>query len=55
VIQAVRQFELIHESILPADCRNNALRFSAERFHSELDDYIKDKWSAFSERNKVIY
>lgn len=55
VIQAVRQFELIHESILPADCRNNALRFSAERFHRELDDYIKDKWSAFSERNKVIY
>lgn len=55
VIQAVRQFELIHKSILPADCRNNALRFSAERFHSELDDYIKDKWSAFSERNKVIY
>ncbi|MFS7197787.1 glycosyltransferase family 4 protein [Rahnella inusitata] len=55
LIQAVRQFELIHKSILPQDCRDNALRFSAERFHQELDDYIKTKWNEFSDRKKIRY
>lgn len=55
VLRAVLHFETIQESFLPVNCRNNALRFSEERFHSELDDYIKTKWQAFNESKKVIY
>lgn len=55
LLQAVRQFDLVKDAILPSDCRNNALKFSAQRFHQELDVYIKSKWHAFSEHKKVIY
>ncbi|UHM91433.1 glycosyltransferase family 4 protein [Rahnella victoriana] len=55
LIQAIRQFDLVHESILPNDCRANAMRFSAERFHNELDAYVESKWQEFKERKKVIY
>ncbi len=55
VIQAVRQFEMIGNSILAQDCRDNAMRFSAERFHRELEEYIKGKWNEFSESKKIIY
>jgi glycosyltransferase involved in cell wall biosynthesis len=55
VIQAVRQFEMIGNSILAQDCRDNAMRFSAERFHRELEEYIKGKWNEFSESKKISY
>lgn len=55
VIQAVRQFDMIGNSILAQDCRDNAMRFSAERFHRELEEYIKGKWNEFSESKKIIY
>lgn len=55
LLEAVQQFELVRESIDPNDCRNNALRFSAERFHRELDEYIKAKWNDFTESKKIAY
>lgn len=55
LLRAVLHFETLQGSFLPVNCRNNALRFSEERFHSELDDYIKTKWQAFNESKKVIY
>lgn len=55
LIQAVHHFDLISTDILPQDCRNNALRFSAERFHLELKEYIHSKWQVFNESKKVIY
>ncbi|PBI81947.1 glycosyl transferase family 1 [Rahnella victoriana] len=55
LLQAVRHFDRIQQAILPLDCRNNALKFSAERFHHQLDEYIKTKWEDFSERKKVVY
>ncbi|AVF35755.1 glycosyltransferase family 4 protein [Rahnella sikkimica] len=55
VLRAVLHFEAIQDSFLPVNCRNNALRFSEERFHNELDEYIKTKWLAFNESKKVIY
>ncbi|MGC6388420.1 glycosyltransferase family 4 protein [Ewingella sp. S1.OA.A_B6] len=55
LLAVVQKFEIIKESILPKDCRENALRFSAERFHSELDEYIKDKWNDFIDRKKITY
>lgn len=55
LIQAVHHFDVISADILPLDCRNNALRFSAERFHLELKEYIHSKWQVFNESKKVIY
>ena len=55
VIDAVRKFESISNSIEPIACRNNALRFSNERFRDELSSYINTKWSAFYDNRKIIY
>lgn len=55
LIKAVRHFDKIQDSILPLDCRENALKFSGERFHNELDKYIKTKWNEFNERKRIVY
>lgn len=55
LIQAVHHFDKIKDSILPRDCRENALKFSAQRFHDELDEYIKTKWHDFNERKRIVY
>ncbi|MBU9813425.1 glycosyltransferase family 4 protein [Rahnella sp. C60] len=55
LIKAVRHFDTIKDTILPQDCRENALKFSAQRFHDELDEYIKTKWQTFNENKKVKY
>jgi glycosyltransferase involved in cell wall biosynthesis len=55
LIKAVRHFDTIKGSILPLDCRENALKFSGERFHNELDEYIKTKWHDFNERKRIVY
>jgi glycosyltransferase involved in cell wall biosynthesis len=38
---AVRRFEAEGETIQADDCRRNALRFSAERFRRELQEYVQ--------------
>ncbi|KQN43799.1 glycosyl transferase family 1 [Serratia sp. Leaf50] len=53
--EAVQHFEAVREAITPQNCRNNALRFSAERFKLEIDTFIKEKWLAFNNNKKVIY
>lgn len=55
VIEAVRKFESISNSIDPIACRNNALRFSNDRFRMELSSYINNKWSAFNDNKKIEY
>lgn len=55
VINAVKQFDNLEGSILPADCRTNALRFSQERFQREMRDYVQEKWNVFSEQKRVQY
>jgi glycosyltransferase involved in cell wall biosynthesis len=55
VINAVNQFESLEDSILPADCRANALRFSQERFQREMRDYVQEKWNLFEARKEVHY
>ncbi|CAM3616266.1 glycosyl transferase family 1 [Rouxiella silvae] len=53
--EAVQHFEAVREAITPQNCRNNALRFSAERFKLEIDTFIKEKWLAFNNNKKVVY
>lgn len=44
VIDAVKLFEQKQDIYLPQNCRNNALRFSNQRFELELEKYVTDKW-----------
>lgn len=52
---AVQQFEAVSEAITPQNCRNNALRFSTERFKLEIDAFIKEKWLVFNSNKQVNY
>lgn len=55
VIKAVMDFDTISHEISPEDCRNNAIRFSSERFRDEIDLYIKNKWEMFKLKKEIIY
>jgi glycosyltransferase involved in cell wall biosynthesis len=47
VIEAVRTFEQNHDRIKPADCRENAMRFSIARFHHDFHEHAISQWEAF--------
>jgi glycosyltransferase involved in cell wall biosynthesis len=47
IADAVRRFEGRADAIDPADCRANALRFSGERFRSELAQFVDGAWNEF--------
>lgn len=55
IIGAVNLFEAKRDQFLPEFCRENALRFSNERFKFELDSYIKNKWDSFNKGKGIIY
>ncbi|MCV9878022.1 glycosyltransferase family 4 protein [Brenneria izbisi] len=55
IISAVEKFESIHLQINPNHCRENALRFSSERFCKEMCDYIDGKWNEFNDRKMIVY
>lgn len=45
--QAVNDFETRGQGILPTHCRDNALRFSNQRFQNEMKTFIEDRWQQF--------
>lgn len=47
MIGAVRTFEQNEDRIKPADCRENAMRFSIERFHHDFHEHAISQWDAF--------
>lgn len=49
VIKAVEDFERNQDLFLPENCRNQALKFSNQRFHSEIEQYVQQKWAAKKE------
>lgn len=49
VITAVEDFERNQDLFLPENCRNQALKFSNQRFHTEIEQYIQQKWVAKKE------
>lgn len=55
VVEAIERFEGVCDSILPQDCRDNALRFSVSRFHQEMEAYVSEKWKAFSDAKMIEY
>lgn len=50
IIDAVNKFESNFDLFAPIECRNNAMRFSAERFKNEIHSYVNDKWNDFKGR-----
>lgn len=47
IVQAVKRFEQSVSSFDPLYCRDNALRFSAERFRSDFAVLVDREWAAF--------
>lgn len=52
---AVLRFEAESASITPQACRNNALRFSEERFRQEYKDYVDEHWNNFQKDRSFNY
>lgn len=44
IIDAVTEFEKNSGLFLPESCRANAMTFSTERFKSEIESYVNQKW-----------
>lgn len=49
LIAAINEFE-IHANIQAIDCRNNALRFSVERFCKEFKTFVEQSYEDFTHR-----
>ncbi|CAI1150942.1 glycosyl transferase family 1 [Serratia liquefaciens] len=53
--EAVLKFEIIGEEIIAEDCRIHAIKFSADRFRTEMSDYISSRWAEFENRKTIVY
>lgn len=49
IIGSVNKFESMQDLFEPTECRRNAEKFSEERFRTEINTYIRDKWTKFNE------
>jgi Glycosyl transferases group 1 len=49
--EAVEQFEGLATPILPSDCRQNAMRFSQERFCEQLTSFVNQAMASFSAKS----
>ncbi|MEI7989582.1 MAG: glycosyltransferase family 4 protein [Chloroflexota bacterium] len=50
IAAAVHQFEEVKDRIKPQACRENALRFTPEKFRNHFSAFIEDKWKDYCER-----
>lgn len=50
LLKAVHSFEMNADAISAADCRENALRFSPDRFRREFKDLVESEWNSFQKR-----
>lgn len=51
IVKAVDEFERRQSEISPQACRNNALRFSPERFRKEFSALLEREWSRFAKES----
>ncbi|HDU3767611.1 TPA: glycosyltransferase family 4 protein [Klebsiella aerogenes] len=49
IIESVNKFESMQDLFEPTECRRNAEKYSEERFRTEINTYIRDKWTKFNE------
>jgi glycosyltransferase involved in cell wall biosynthesis len=55
LIDAVKTYEAGQIRVNPEDLRQNAERFTPERFRQELSDYIDRKWTEFQREDALQY
>ncbi|HHG1368518.1 TPA: glycosyltransferase family 4 protein [Klebsiella pneumoniae] len=55
LINAISEFDSKSDKFSPINCRENALRFSVERFRLEMENYVNLKWDLFQERKLIVY
>jgi glycosyltransferase involved in cell wall biosynthesis len=53
--QVLREFESGHYNFAPDDLRQNAERFSPERFGREFRQFVEDQWLSFGCKNALEY
>lgn len=53
LVQAVEQFVRWEGRFQPEILRQNAERFSRDRFRREIDGFVQDKWQAFQNRGRI--
>lgn len=54
VVAGIKLFEQEQTRITAKACRDNAMRFSAERFRNEFKEYVMGEWKRFVGRKKNI-
>jgi glycosyltransferase involved in cell wall biosynthesis len=47
LIDGIENFEKHEKEILPENCRENALRFTPERFRKEFTNFVESQWNIF--------
>lgn len=52
IIEGVRRFEQEGNIIKPEDCRDNAMRFSQERFRKEFKYVVDEQWRIFQQNKQ---
>ncbi len=52
--EAIRTFEENGPSFIPDRIRDNAVRFSRDRFKEEINGYVSEKWRDFKKNGKKI-
>ncbi|OPY13218.1 MAG: GDP-mannose-dependent alpha-(1-6)-phosphatidylinositol monomannoside mannosyltransferase [Syntrophus sp. PtaB.Bin138] len=52
LIEAVNHFEQQVDRFSPSACRQNAIRFSPERFRNEFSSFVEKEWEKFQNRLK---
>jgi glycosyltransferase involved in cell wall biosynthesis len=53
VLQTVLRFEACEGRFSPLAIRANAMRFSAERFREEFENFVEARWSEFQAANQI--
>ncbi|QKJ87785.1 glycosyltransferase family 4 protein [Paramixta manurensis] len=54
ICDAVARFEALEGEITPAQCRENAEKFSTQRFHQELHEYVMTRWDKFQAERGLL-
>lgn len=53
LVEAIRRFEADGQRLDPGDMRRNAARFSCERFHDQIRQYVEKRWTEFAARRSL--
>ncbi|MFY0195268.1 glycosyltransferase family 4 protein [Raoultella planticola] len=55
IINSVDLFERVRDEISSSDCRKQAVKFSIDRFHNEINTYVLEKYNQFLDAKKIVY